>query len=302
MNIPKVILLWMYGRSAPPHPKPEERGPRMGIMIETFARWNRALAAAAAIVDTPELPAQLGELLSCVVDYDILMVFAYSGRARPICPFHNVPRPEAQTVIADYLKGPFLLDPFFEAAQRDDGDGVIRLQDLAPDRFYQSEYYRAHYVRTEIADEVGFKFSVGGGVTAILSLTRQRGHRRFNDAEMKRLTAAEPAVRALAAQHWRRLPERFGREVDADGHGNRLDRALSIYGRSRLSAREAEIVALVLQGHSSDSISRNLGISSGTVKIHRKNAYAKLSVSSQAELFHDFIRWLHNQEDVLSFG
>jgi DNA-binding CsgD family transcriptional regulator len=37
-----------------------------------------------------------------------------------------------------------------------------------------------------------------------------------------------------------------------------------------------------------------LGISSGTVRIHRRNIYAKLGISSQGELFALFIETLVN--------
>ena len=60
-------------------------------------------------------------------------------------------------------------------------------------------------------------------------------------------------------------------------------------GRSRLTQREAEVVALVLRGHSSEAIGAALGIAPGTVKIHRKNIYAKLGIGSQAELFSMFM-------------
>jgi DNA-binding CsgD family transcriptional regulator len=45
------------------------------------------------------------------------------------------------------------------------------------------------------------------------------------------------------------------------------------------------VVPLVLLGHSSESIGVAFGISPRTVKIHRKNIYAKLGIGSQAELF-----------------
>nr|WP_237684321.1 helix-turn-helix transcriptional regulator [Pseudaminobacter soli] len=57
-----------------------------------------------------------------------------------------------------------------------------------------------------------------------------------------------------------------------------------------LTPRELEVVGLVLEGHSSESISSLLGISAGTVRIHRKNIYAKMRISSQRELFAIFIR------------
>jgi len=49
-------------------------------------------------------------------------------------------------------------------------------------------------------------------------------------------------------------------------------------------------VAQVLEGHSSDSIAKDLGIIVGTVRIHRSNIYAKLQISSQQELFSIFFK------------
>lgn len=41
---------------------------------------------------------------------------------------------------------------------------------------------------------------------------------------------------------------------------------------------------LVLQGHSSESIRLKLGIATGRVKVHRRNVYRKLGISSQTQL------------------
>nr|WP_254868549.1 helix-turn-helix transcriptional regulator [Phaeobacter sp. HF9A] len=49
--------------------------------------------------------------------------------------------------------------------------------------------------------------------------------------------------------------------------------------------REAEVAALIVQGHSSRAIGLKLGISVQTVKVHRRTLYKKLSISSQNELF-----------------
>lgn len=61
------------------------------------------------------------------------------------------------------------------------------------------------------------------------------------------------------------------------------------FGGDVLTARESEIAQLILIGHSSNSISMNLGISLPTVKTHRRNIYGKLQISSQAELFSLFL-------------
>lgn len=68
-----------------------------------------------------------------------------------------------------------------------------------------------------------------------------------------------------------------------------IEDAFQRFGRNLLTPREAEVVEYVLKGHSSDATGRALGISSGTVRIHRRNICAKLRVSSQGELFPCFM-------------
>src|SRR5690606_29109275 len=68
-----------------------------------------------------------------------------------------------------------------------------------------------------------------------------------------------------------------------------LDLLLGDFGKSRLSPRECEVAHMILKGHSSESSSRNLGISIATVKTHRQNLYAKLGLSTQQELFSLFL-------------
>lgn len=50
-----------------------------------------------------------------------------------------------------------------------------------------------------------------------------------------------------------------------------------------LSPREAEVVALLLEGKSNKQIAADLGIADGTVEFHLTNIYAKLQVGSRAE-------------------
>ena len=52
-----------------------------------------------------------------------------------------------------------------------------------------------------------------------------------------------------------------------------------------LTPRQVEVGLLILQGHSSKSIALMLGISWQTVKVFRKQLYARCGISSQGELF-----------------
>jgi len=77
-----------------------------------------------------------------------------------------------------------------------------------------------------------------------------------------------------------------------------VEAALANFGRSVLTKREYEVVQLLLLGHSTRSSARELGIAQETIRLHRKNIYAKLEVASQSELFVLFIDALaHIAED-----
>ncbi|MFD1807210.1 helix-turn-helix transcriptional regulator [Gemmobacter lanyuensis] len=53
----------------------------------------------------------------------------------------------------------------------------------------------------------------------------------------------------------------------------------------RLSRRQAEVALLILRGHSTQSIGLRLNLSPQTIKVFRKQLYAKCGLTSQAELF-----------------
>jgi len=66
-----------------------------------------------------------------------------------------------------------------------------------------------------------------------------------------------------------------------------------------LSRRQAEVALLILQGHSSPSIGLHLGVSPQTVKVFRKQLYARCGISSQAELFGLLMPMLGNDGSAL---
>ena len=102
-----------------------------------------------------------------------------------------------------------------------------------------------------------------------------------------------PIVVSLAQRHWRDVPGMFDLETAPDewpAKRSRIEDTVSALFGKRITPRETQVVAQVLEGHSSDSIAKNLGISVGTVRIHRRNIYAKLQISSQQELFSIFFK------------
>lgn len=242
----------------------------------------------AQIIDHLEnelLPQTLTDALKSIVEFDFVVIFGYLGSARPIALFDDFTPTRRVMHVDEYQEGPYLLDPFFLAATGGTQPGLWRLSEIVPDRFYQGEYFRSYYEQTGLAEEVGFLVNIHENLTIVISLMRKT--RKFSKPEMKALRAAWPIVNAACRRHWRdtktHVPEP---NAFAD---NMIERAFHDIGEGMLTPREREVVELTLRGHSADALGGLLGISSGTVRIHRKNIYAKLRIRSQGELFSVFI-------------
>lgn len=84
-------------------------------------------------------------------------------------------------------------------------------------------------------------------------------------------------------------PDAFGLLLPEGAIGLHIEAAFQHFGSSCLSLREAEVVRLILRGHSSKVIARMLGNSPETVKVYRKRIHTKLALGSTAELFSLFM-------------
>jgi DNA-binding CsgD family transcriptional regulator len=255
--------------------------------------WNDSLAAAVDAIGGPGFATSLVAALAQVVPFDYSVIFGYRGSARPIVLFDNFPPGKRRVFVDDYQAGPYLLDPLFIASPEALGPGPHRVADLAPDRFPQSQYFQSYYVQTGLSEEIAFFVPIQDETRIVVSLMRDAARLPpFAARERKRLALVAPLVSAASAQHWKDIDSRFSddgipRPIAADEPI--LASAFNRFGGGRLTPREAEIVELVLKGNSSEAIGKKLGIATGTVRIHRKNIYMKLGISSQGELFSRFV-------------
>jgi len=255
--------------------------------------WVTLLSQCIDSIGVEKFPLRLVDALKSLTDFDYSVAFAFHQSERPLCLFDTFSPEKRVVFVDDYLKGPYLLDPFFKACGRHVDTGLYRLRDIAPDRFYQSEYYRSYYMRTGLSDEVCYTFYLPKGVAVAISLMRSGESSRFSAREFRLLDSVAPIVVSLAQRHWQDVPGKFDVEAAVDEpHQDRalIENTVSTLFSQRITPRETQVVAQVLEGHSSDSIAKNLGISVGTVRIHRRNIYAKLRISSQQELFSIFLK------------
>lgn len=182
-----------------------------------------------------------------------------------------------------YAKGAYQLDPFFLASLDPRMMGAHRLRDIAPDDFADSDYFSTYYRKVEIVDEIGLLFPFGERVTLHLSLGRREGSALYTRAELDVIRHLEPALSAFVVAQCGPAVERWLERPEAPS-GTR-----GWLGDFAVTAREAELADMILRGHSNGSMAAVLGISAETVKVHRKNLYAKLRISSQSELYMLFI-------------
>lgn len=255
--------------------------------------WFATLGDLLAQVGSPDFPDAFVDAVRRLAPFDYTVSFAYRGTGKPVCLHHTFGPKQFDIHVRDYEVGPYLLDPFYKATGSGLRAGLYRLAELAPDQFYKSEYYRSYYVQTGPVDEIAFFTPGGESWTIVTSLMRAPTQPAFSVHDMRTLRTAEPLLRRIAEAHWRTHQSlETAKQVEDDQEVLRrtVQEALRSRGMPPLTPRELQIVGLVLEGHSSESIANLLDIAAGTVRIHRKNVYAKMRISSQRELFSIFVR------------
>lgn len=255
---------------------------------------RESLPAVADAAGAADFAPRLIELLHRVLKFDWWMVMVYRQHANPEMLCENFTGSWRERGLTTYVGGFYVLDPFYVMSQSLGHPEVCRLGDIAPDGFLESEYHRAHYASGRIGDEVNYLWPLEAGVTLAVSLERSEHGVGFSDGDVRYMEAVQPLLYALASKHWSLVRSQATSARDLE-LGRLVQEAAANFGRKVLTPRECDVVKLVLRGFSTKSISQSLGISPGTVKVHRENIYAKLGVSSQAELFNMFIASVSSQ-------
>lgn len=250
-------------------------------------------------IGTPDLPLALDQMLRDVADFDLSVIFGYPFGSPPRLLHDGYGMHATPAALDAYLRGAYLLDPFYTASVHGHPPGLWRMRELAPDHFFQSDFYGAADVHPcvslepgSLVEEIGFLVPLPSGFTAAYSLMRKTGREMFDALEMSRLRALEPIVREAVRSQWRQIDGVGDGGIPNAALGGAMEVAFSRFAQNDLTYQQRRIVQLILRGHSTVSISAIVGATEGTVKIHRKNIYRRLGISSQSELFSRFIQSL----------
>jgi DNA-binding CsgD family transcriptional regulator len=259
--------------------------------VEFHQRLGHLLAALYSGRFWPTLAA----FLQGATAFDSWVCMVFRGAEPPVL-LHQGYNDQLETALfPDYMRELYVLDPFYLFSQSFTGTappapGLYRLDEVAPEYFRLTEYYRRYFVRVVGADELQFLLPLGP--TAVLSMSLGRTT-RFTAAEIGALCLYQPWVlplmRHAALAETGRPPSEAQDDIAPRPLSASLEERLRNRGDARLTDREVQTALLVLAGHSTKGIANEMGISPETVKVHRRNVYDKLGVSTQAALFALFL-------------
>jgi DNA-binding CsgD family transcriptional regulator len=243
--------------------------------------WQQALSDMIGALSGPDFFPALARGCELVSGYQSTLIVWLSTAHKPINLYHDLPEEHALPSTQPWLEGAYLLDPFYTLFCDNAPEGIYRLRDLAPDNFYENEYFRSYYAQTGLTDECGMLVNLDADHSLLISLGN-RGLPEISTMQLADLQLVMPVLNALC------------RKQQSAGNGEitfsaPLDRAFRNFGRDHLTPRECEVIQLTLKGHSNKSVALLLNISVDTVKVYNKRFHTKLEISSQAELFSLFL-------------
>jgi DNA-binding CsgD family transcriptional regulator len=244
-----------------------------------------ATAQLIAALGTTNFADRLLGLAASAIVHDASALILFSEDAPPIVAVDRLKPAERGYLYGDYISGVYLLSPFYRLAKKSPLPHTARIMDIAPEGFQASEYHRRYFGHIGVVDMIGVLIPAGKGTTVFMSLSRSIGNKRFAATDVRHLVALMPVMAAAVKRHLA-LPDAAIGKAPKPVPVRRLPRPATALA---LTSRESQVVNLILEGHSTKSLAAHLAISIETVRVHRRHIYAKLSVSSQAELFHWFL-------------
>lgn len=257
--------------------------------IKILRDWHLKLSNVIAEMGKPDFEIALVTALHQVIGFDYSVMWAYHSNKKPIDLFNTFDAEKKEVLITQYLEGPYLLDPYYRACQREIEPGFYRIGDLSPVQIGHSEYFKTYYKNAKLTDEACFILYPCQNISVVVSLMRGNSSSAFSVSDTRVMNNVEPVVQQLGKQHWQHIGEQFTGVKESNLEQGDIDRVFDAFLQDILPPREREVVSFVLKGFSSAAIASELGLAVATIKTYRRNIYAKLRISSQSELFSLFL-------------
>jgi DNA-binding CsgD family transcriptional regulator len=234
---------------------------------------SHALSRIIGAVGAPEFPAVAARAVTQAMDFELATLVVHRPRSAPALLFDDFEAVDGQEGVRNYVAATHRLNPMLAAGA---GEGAYRAGDFAirpaaaaapADRLVVEAPDEELGFRTlgwpPGLEEIGLHFRGWGG---LVELACYRPRRSRPTCRLDELAALREPMAAAFQRH------------------AELARPAAALAAA-LTAREREVVELLLIGCGSEAIALRLGIGRHTVKDHRKRIFRKLRIGSLAELF-----------------
>jgi DNA-binding CsgD family transcriptional regulator len=255
--------------------------PLDAALVSSLAKMIQAIGGAGwfdAVLDL------LGKV--CEIDSGGAMVYHLNQRPRRI--LHRFNAQERALPEDAYLAGPYALDPHYQLFASGGENGAHWLREIAPDDFFQSEFYRVFYSQIGLSDSIELLWRINADSALNIFIERSIRNAKFQATDLAAINTLLPVIFAAAARHHDVTDAASRRETDNLTH-RKVQSTIENFASSILTRRERQVLFFILSGYSSTLTAQRLHTTEGTIKAHRKNIYRKLDIGSQAELFSLFI-------------
>ncbi|WP_025131867.1 LuxR C-terminal-related transcriptional regulator [Pseudomonas sp. PH1b] len=248
--------------------------------------WHRSIGKLIMQLNRPEFWSSLVRTLNEYVQIDNWVVLIFSNQHVQVVSLPEIAdAEEVDAFIHRYVKGLYLLDPFYIANRENPQSGFFHLLDIAPEYFIETEYYHQYFEQYISVDEAQYNVQLDADRTLCISIGSSV---RFNQEQITMLDLIKPWVSALMHQRMS-----FETEVEKNLAAPPLWPETITRLGTQITARESDVLRLLLSGFSNKEIAGKLSLSSETIKVHRRNIYGKLNIKSQSELFARFFMPKH---------
>jgi DNA-binding CsgD family transcriptional regulator len=223
--------------------------------------------------------------LYAAVDHCALLVRPRGRDLRLLATASSRPSSNAARAALSYMSEMHLYDVAEDApiATREIGDESLQFWYRTREEVVNIRYRSACYEQAGIEDRLTMSSSRADGAATLMYCYRYKRTGRFASAELKTLMQVAPLFLSLVEVHARLT---IPRDFPILGWRESLEHDAGTV----LSARELDVCANLLSGHTLADTGRKLGISINTVITYSRRAYAKLGVGSVRELHDRLIR------------
>ncbi|MEP3025715.1 MAG: LuxR C-terminal-related transcriptional regulator [Pseudoruegeria sp.] len=246
----------------------------------------------------------LSDTLANTYGFECFHIFLYQIDAQPVSLANRPALCNYQRGLNNYLKFSYVINPVFRAFQDRAASGVYLISDFVPDDFKRVIDTADIDIFVDESEAIGYRtpgwpknmaecivlVQLPNGIALDFSFLVPRGRKKNSVACSAHLERLFPVLERVVRRQFEIDPSCFDYAPQRPSQEDRFQD----FGSHVLTNREMQVVQLILVGHTSSSVSLQLGVSVSTVKSHRRNIYVKFGISSQAELFNLFMLHLKN--------